>query len=146
MFTQLFSHLTHAPLPDWKQLLSILLSERKISNIDLSLPWVKGNDKCYWYSRSAWALLAISNYRGNIIDNRKVQIWLPSFFCNESLEILRNSKVKLSFYPIKDDGSPDLKACNKMLNDSKPDLFSVEASFTIIIETSAVQSTTCKSI
>jgi len=119
----LFSQLTYAPLPEWNNLFSIFFSFNKISDNDLASPWLRDGEKGYWYSRSAWALLAIAKYRKIVKGNERVQVWLPSYFCNEPIGLLRKFNAKISFYPVLYNGYPDFEACKDMLNNCKPDLF-----------------------
>jgi dTDP-4-amino-4,6-dideoxygalactose transaminase len=133
----LFSQLTYAPLLEWNHLFSILFSFNKISDNDLASPWLRDGEKGYWYSRSAWALLAIAKYRNIITGNDKVNVWLPGYFCNESTNPLRNYNAELSFYPILPNGSPDFAACNNMLNNSSPDLFVLVHYFGDLIDSRA---------
>ena len=133
----MFSRLTYAPLPEWNHFFPIPFSFNKISFNDLASPWLREGEKGYWYSRSAWALLAIAKYRQSTISNKTVHIWLPGYFCNESTEPLRNFNAKISFYPILPNGSPDFTACNNMLSDSSPDLFVLVHYFGDLIDSSA---------
>ena len=132
----MFSQLTYAPLPEWNHFSSLPFSFNKISYNDLASPWLGEDEKGYWYSRSAWALLAIARYRQSVISNKAVHIWLPGYFCNESIEPLRNLNARISFYPILPNGSPDIEACKNMLNDSSPDLFVLVHYFGDPIDTS----------
>ena len=131
----MFSQLTYAPLPEWNDLFSILFSFNKISDNDLASPWLRDGEKGYWYSRSAWALLAIAKYRASVLRNKSVHIWLPGYFCNESTKPLRNFNAKIYFYPVMPDGSPDIAACKNMLSDSSIDLFVLVHYFGDLIDT-----------
>ena len=58
------------------------------------------------------------------IRGSNFSIWVPSYFCNESLYLLRLTKIKLVFYPIKENLEPDYDSFNKLKNDNgKPDIF-----------------------
>jgi hypothetical protein len=50
-------------------------------------------------------------------------VWVPDFFCNISLLPLRDIGVKLIFYPIKNDLTPNMDWCIAQSNDIDPDLF-----------------------
>ncbi len=39
-----------------------------------------------------------------------VQLWIPGYFCNEALDILRERDVVLEFYPVREDLAPDWDA------------------------------------
>ena len=58
------------------------------------------------------------------LNNRQLKnVWFPSYFCNDALQILRQKKYPLSFYPITSDLSPDWQRCESMLKKNKPDIF-----------------------
>ena len=53
-----------------------------------------------------------------------INIWLPGYFCNESLEPLKKEEVNIFFYPILKDGSPDIQTCKQLIRfHNTPDLF-----------------------
>jgi len=57
-------------------------------------------------------------------SKQKINIWIPAYFCNESLTPLRQERVNLFFYPILKNGSPNLEEMEKTINEAnKPDLF-----------------------
>jgi len=88
----------------------------------LSAPWRTANEKCFWYSRSAFALAAIESWWRKAYENRPAIVWLPDYFCNQSLLPLRQTGAKIVFYPISEDLSPDWAKCRALLNKSSPDL------------------------
>ena len=93
-----------APIPSIKALLQAL-----IANQSVGIPWhnIKLRKSVLFYSRGMWAMAegiaAILHKR----DKKNGQVWLPDYFCNEALAPLRNKKINLYFYPIKNDLSPD---------------------------------------
>ena len=80
------------------------------------------NGKSYWFSRSTWSLYVIVKFRMLISSENKVKVWVPSYFCNESLVAIRSLPVTLYFYPVLSNGKPDLTECNKMLDNCNPDI------------------------
>ena len=38
---------------------------------------------------------------------QNVRVWIPGYFCNEALDVLRTRGVELRFYPVQEDLSPD---------------------------------------
>ena len=81
------SNITYAPLPSWKYLVKMLLSNP--TNPKLSKPWQQDNEKCFWFSRSSWSLYAIALYRIQKSNKKNILIWLPGYFCNSTLAPLR---------------------------------------------------------
>ena len=80
------------------------------------------NEKSYWFSRSAWSLYVIVKFRMLISSENQIKVWVPSYFCNESLVAIRSLPVKLYFYPVFSDGKPDLVEFKKLIGDSSPDV------------------------
>jgi dTDP-4-amino-4,6-dideoxygalactose transaminase len=114
------SNITHAPLPSWKYLVKMLLSNP--TNSKLSKPWQQDNEKCFWFSRSSWSLYAIALYRIQKSNKKNILIWLPGYFCNSTLAPLREIGVNFQFYPLRSDGKPDIEICEKMLKSNPPDI------------------------
>jgi len=113
--------LTHAPLPDWGDVASIVTA-RLATDTELAHPWLRGDARPFWFSRSAWSLYTIAQLRKRVTAKPSIRAWLPGYFCNESLEPLRDLGVHLDFYPVLPDGSANLEACVAMLESGPPDL------------------------
>jgi hypothetical protein len=114
--------LTQAPLPTWSNLFSALL-RCPSSDIDLAAPWRRGGEVAGWLSRSAWSLALIAQWRQNCAPASPVTVWIPDFFCNTSLVFLRQTGVKLLFYPLTDNTSPDFTVCRVLAEADPPDIF-----------------------
>lgn len=50
-------------------------------------------------------------------------VWIPGYFCNESLHPLRMSGAKLVFYPIREDLHPDIEVCEQLAENFNVDIF-----------------------
>ena len=114
-------NLTYAPIPEWGHIAKAVIN-KELSNEKLAENWLLNNEKSYWFSRSAWSLYAIVKFRMLISSENQVKVWIPGYFCNESLVAIRSLQVKLYFYPVLPDGKPDLVECNKLIGDSSPDV------------------------
>ncbi len=114
--------LTHATLPSWRGLLRALV-RRPLSDADLAAPWRRDGELTGWLSRSAWSLALIALWRQNDVSSSKPTVWIPDFFCNEPLGALRQTGVKLTFYPVTEQLEPDMAACRELANTDPPDLF-----------------------
>ena len=116
--------LIRVPLPSWKHVLKAFFYYSTIDNDKISKPWVEKDDLGYWLSRSSWSIHLIAKFRMSIFGKKEINVWLPGYFCNESIAPLRELNVNLVFYPISEDGSPDIKTCESLLTKKlKPDLF-----------------------
>lgn len=116
----LFS-LPHAPLPDWSEL-AAAMGAGIVTDAELARPWIREGESPFWLSRTAWSLLVIAMFRSRVTGNRPVRVWLPGYFCNESLAPLRAFGAELAFYPVLPDCTPALDACRAMLKEARPDL------------------------
>ena len=115
--------ITNAPFPEWKHLLKVILDFDSVDDDKILDTWLKGEDFGFLLSRSAWSLSIIAQIR-HLITQSEVCVWLPDYFCNSSIAPLRELDTNLVFYPILDDGSPNIEVCNELLNQySPPDLF-----------------------
>jgi dTDP-4-amino-4,6-dideoxygalactose transaminase len=113
--------LTQSPLPTWKTLLSSLAG-KKITQKALTDAWCHNDEAAGWLSRSAWSLALIALWKKTTKPDAAVIVWLPDFFCNSSLIPLRRSGVKILFYKLLEDMSPDMPSCNSLLEQGKPDM------------------------
>jgi len=113
---------TQAPLPTWAQL-GRALWQRPVSDDQSTAPWRRSGEIAGWLSRSAWSLALIALWRRARVDGPPITVWLPDFFCNAALEALRRADVRLLFYPVTDNLTPNLPACRALAAATPPDLF-----------------------
>lgn len=114
--------LTLAPLPQWRDLFSAALNSAAPDEV-LAAPWCRSGDAAFWFSRSAWSLVMVARWRQKLLGKQDVTFWLPDFFCNASLAPLRETGANLVFYPITDQLTPDLVACNALADHHPLDFF-----------------------
>jgi hypothetical protein len=115
------SNLTYAPIPEWGHIAKAI-KNKQLSNEKLAELWLLNNEKSYWLSLSAWSLYVIVKFRILLNPENQVKVWVPGYFCDESLVAIRSLPIKLYFYPILSNGKPDLTECNKMLGNCNPDI------------------------
>lgn len=77
----------------------------------------------FGFSRSAISLVFIAKHIQNKRKKNKITVWIPDYFCNMSLELLRLENVDLYFYQTVQHGAPNFLMCQEALQNSKPDLF-----------------------
>ena len=87
---------TQTPLPKFRDIF-FAIYQKEVSDEDLANPWTSSDDEYYWFSRSMWALQIIAQWRQKLLSKKNITIWVPSFFCNETLEPLRKMGVNLIF-------------------------------------------------
>jgi len=116
---------TYAPLIRIRDLWTAFTKRPQMLK-ELSKYWCSSSsDTAGWLSRSSWSLLLIAIWRQKIFSNsRSLEIWVPDYFCNSSLSLLRLFDVSITFYPIDESLQPDYSACRNMVkNQNAPDLF-----------------------
>lgn len=101
---------------------SIFLKPHAIN--DLSKPWILSKtDTPYWFSRSSISILVIIRWWEAYTKKNDPIIWVPDYFCTETLDLIRKSSYKIHFYPIKKNLYPDWDICYSDAKKNKPDLF-----------------------
>lgn len=99
----------------------------------LDLLALLNNKKNYWktsnsehqylLSRSSWSLLTICLLRREKSQNKKVNLFLPEYFCNDPIPILDRSIINISYYEVDEHFKPIINSLNKIADNSKPDIF-----------------------
>ena len=117
------SFLTYAPLPEWRQVINSIININNESNNNISKPWVLNNEKYIWFSRSAWSMFAIAKFCMQKKNKKSINFLIPGYFCNESLTPIKTINSKIYYYPVHEDGSPDIDYCRKIAKVNKPDIF-----------------------
>jgi len=91
-----------------------------IPNEKISLP--SGYNSMYWRNGGAVALAEICE-KIILEKGRKIKLFLPGYFCGQSLRYLRNIKVELDFYPLTSYLTPDYSFIRKYIEKNKIDVF-----------------------
>lgn len=111
-----------APLPRWRDIFNSFFCHTA-SDEALSLPWRRHEEIAFWHSRSAWSLVVIARSRMQLLEKSTICIWLPDYFCNASLQLLREIGAELIFYPIDEGMAPNMEACRALLERHPIDVF-----------------------
>jgi hypothetical protein len=115
--------MTHSSLLSLFSLLK-LLDPRKIDGDHISKCWHKEHEVSILLSKSAWSIALISLIRKSQKNGEKVIIWIPDYFCNASLNILRETSCEIVFYPILENLEPDFSNFKERVQSSgSPDIF-----------------------
>lgn len=116
------SSITQAPLPRLIDLLRIPLNATPQAD-RLSASWTRAGDTALWFSRTAWSMAVVARWRQRVSGKPFVTVWVPDFFCNESLALLREMGARLVFYPIDERSHPAAGQFPAVTEDNQPDLF-----------------------
>ena len=114
--------LTIAPLPQWKNIFSPL-ARTVMKDDDLAVPWHRAGETAFWLSRSAWSLVVLARLRQQLEGRENITVWIPDYFCNATLAPLRNTGVRLVFYPVTLQLEPDWLRCDELAKEHRADLF-----------------------
>jgi DegT/DnrJ/EryC1/StrS aminotransferase family len=60
-----------------------------------------------FFHRGSVALAAGIEAIGRSLGSPALTVWVPDYFCNEALDLVRRAEVALRFYPVREDLSPD---------------------------------------
>ena len=115
------SSIVQAPLPRCRDLLAAIYV--KASNKDLAGPWLRHGEFAYFFSRSAWSLVAIVRSFMGLTKHESVNVWLPDFFCNSALAPLRKLGTNFVFYQLTTQLAPDLADCHRLSGQYRVDIF-----------------------
>jgi lipid II:glycine glycyltransferase (peptidoglycan interpeptide bridge formation enzyme)/dTDP-4-amino-4,6-dideoxygalactose transaminase len=118
----IFYNINSAIIPRFKNLIKSFFMSTPSTKIFSSI-WSNENDKTFWFSRSSWSLFFICKWYKKIKHKKTLKIWIPDFFCDESLELIRQLGVEIIFYPIKENSEPLIDLFPQINDVNRPDLF-----------------------
>ena len=113
--------ITQAPLPRIRDIISCVIW--RSSDEKLSKHWVDPNDRYFWFSKSAHSLAVIARCRQRYCGEIPIKVWVPAFFCDESLKALRTTGAELVFYALNEDLTPNIADCEMTAQTHKVDVF-----------------------
>ena len=111
-----------APQPRIRDLVTSLHMKRPKQK-DFSWPWLSKSEEIFWFSRSAWSLYILASWQMSVRQKSVLNVWIPDYFCNASLEPLRKLGSKLHFYRINSDFSMNFEEMDNLIDAQKPDIF-----------------------
>ncbi len=113
----------YAPLPHWRTFLALTKRVAWKREFAALFEFSNSDVKLGWLSRSAWSLALIVLWRLRGSTHKEVSVWIPDYFCNQSLAPIRALPIRLHFYRINGDCSPDYTFLRQDARCSKPDIF-----------------------
>ena len=113
--------LTHVPNPSWRQWRSMWLVRDAALKSSLH-PWAMGTLTGGLLSRSMWSIALIAQWRRRQDKSENIRVFVPDYFCEYSLTVLRQSGVDIEFYVVESDMSVDLVALREQCSAKKPDM------------------------
>lgn len=116
------SSITQVPLPKLLDLLHIPFLRTPSEEV-LSSLWRASGDSAYWFSRSTWSMFAIAQFRQQLSKSKNICVWVPEYFCDKSLVLLRQMGAHIVFYPNNELCHPDIVNFPSLTQANRPDLF-----------------------
>ncbi|MGR3219549.1 MAG: DegT/DnrJ/EryC1/StrS family aminotransferase, partial [Candidatus Anammoxibacter sp.] len=105
-----------APFPSINQIL--------FSGSRVKTPWNAFGKQVAYFSRGGVALAAVLRRLQKELKRKQIVVYIPDYFCNQSLVWLRNEKCNIKFYPIDLGFNPDWENVENIAKeDAPPDLF-----------------------
>lgn len=111
----------NVPLPRISTILKAL-NLKKFNDEDVMSPWVQGAALAGLLSKSSWSLALICLWRKKFTGKSQVKVWVPEYFCEQSLDLLRVVGSEIKYYPIYEDLTPNLTSFKKMKAIDAPDI------------------------
>lgn len=104
-----------AELPSIKQIMNIKNKLDKDSYYS--------NKNIIWTSQSANSIKLIIEALRKIEEKEEINIWIPDYFCAETIKLFRDDSVKIFYYPIENNLEPNWKMIKEFQNEKKIDIF-----------------------
>lgn len=83
----------------------------------------KSGEHQFYLSRSSWSILSICIFRLKSLNQKSINIFLPNYFCNDPIPLIKQKNINLIYYKIDDQFEPDLQHLNNLSETVKPDIF-----------------------
>lgn len=116
---------SYSNTPNYLNLLDIFkpLNKKKLNNDIKKLI----NDQLanyYLLSSSSWSLMSICEFRKDYYKKKKINLWVPDYYCLNALRLLNKSSVNIIYYPINEKKEFNIKNIKSKYIDAdlKPDL------------------------
>tara|TARA_A100001011_G_scaffold343589_1_gene378017 strand:- start:1357 stop:2544 length:1188 start_codon:yes stop_codon:yes gene_type:complete len=121
----MFLKSSFSPIPSLRILVKSLISTfflKELNKKELANPWLKSKNKFIWLSRSTYSLALIAEFRRVKFGKEYINIFIPDYFCNSALTLLRNKNIRLHFYSINSNLEPDKKSVLAIKSKFNPDI------------------------
>ncbi len=113
--------LTHVSNPTVRQWRNVFSTRRVVDQSVLS-PWMRPDSVSGLLTRSSWSLGLIAHWRSKSSDTKNPVVYLPDYFCDSALVVIRALHYRIVFYPIEADGLANLSSLRSLSIEIKPDL------------------------
>lgn len=108
--------ISFSPNLSWSNLLCLFKSNSLDKKKLRSLFCKTDKEKLFFFSRSSWAIYSIAILKTNPC------IFLPDYYCDEAIFLLKRSNIKIIFYKTNTDNSFDIEDLKNKTKLNKPDI------------------------
>ena len=83
--------------------------------------WLRKEETGWILSRSTWSIVIIILLK--LKSKKKLNIWIPSYYCSEVIDIIKMLDINIIFYDLEDSLSPSIDNLKILLEKNPPDIF-----------------------
>lgn len=114
--------LNYSYTPNWSDLLRIFQKKNNFYSI-IKEKWCSGSKNFIrFFSRSSWIVFLLVCIKTKQKKNEKVVIWLPNYYCSETLYLIKKLNIILCYYEIDKNFFPSENSLKNLSNSTKPDI------------------------
>ena len=83
--------------------------------------WLREGERGWMLSRSTWSIVLIILFK--LRSKNKLNIYLPSYYCSEVVDIIKLLNANIFFYDLEDSLAPSLPKLKILIEKNPPDIF-----------------------
>ena len=106
-------------------------SKSSMSDAELAEVWNPQGHLSYWFTKSSSSIALVAEWIGQQTGVSKIEVWVPDYFCDQSLHELRLLPVKLSYFKLTELLEPDFGDLKRLTQKGTPSLVLVPHYFGI---------------
>lgn len=95
---------------------------KKIDEKELLNPWISESCVGGLLSKSSWSLALICLWRKRFSGRDHIRVWVPEYFCEQALALLRKTGANVHYYPINENLTPNLSNFKNIDKVDYPDI------------------------
>jgi hypothetical protein len=130
--------LTVTPSPKMIDIIKCFFSKGALDRSGCLKNWSSSkSDRFFLFSRTAWSLKAIILWYRMFYSSKSndTVIWVPDYFCNQTILVIKQLDCKIKFYPVDASLQPKKDRCEVLAEHESPDIFILVHYFGIAAQT-----------
>lgn len=72
-----------------------------------------------YFSKSSWSIFLIVLLK---LKNETLNIWVPSYYCEDAIFLIKKLNIKINYYEVDDNFAPDESNLKRLYKKNKPDI------------------------